>query len=89
MHLVEFLMKNGSIEFVAVMAEKFKCYVEPYLFYELVENMEDMGHPSELTSQRVCETCSGVVQRQGKDQKGETGSEETANQNRWCRQHDG
>ena len=27
-------MKNGSIEFVAVMAEKFRCYVEPYTFYE-------------------------------------------------------
>lgn len=25
--LVEFLMKNGAIEFVAVMIEKFKCYV--------------------------------------------------------------
>lgn len=35
LELVEFLMKNGSIEFVAVMAEKFKCYVEPYGYYEL------------------------------------------------------
>ena len=34
LELVEFLMQNGSIEFVAVMAEKFKCYVEPYAYYE-------------------------------------------------------
>jgi len=46
MQLIEFLMKNGSIEFVAVMAEKFKCYVEPYLFYEFTENFEDVGYPS-------------------------------------------
>jgi hypothetical protein len=29
-------MKNGSIEFVAVMAEKFKAYVKPYTTFELV-----------------------------------------------------
>lgn len=41
LQLIEFLMKNGSIEFVAVMAEKFKCYVEPYVYYEFIENYED------------------------------------------------
>lgn len=51
-------MKNGSIEFVAVMAEKFKCYVEPYLFYELVENLEDVGYPSKINSQRISQESS-------------------------------
>ena len=50
MQLIEFLMKNGSIEFVAVMAEKFKCYVEPYLFYEFTENFEDVGFTGLLKS---------------------------------------
>lgn len=36
-------MKNGSIEFVAVMAEKFKVYVEPYAFYEFNKDYEDLG----------------------------------------------
>ena len=31
-------MKNGSIEFVAVMAKKFKAYIKPYLNYEMVIN---------------------------------------------------
>jgi len=63
MQLIEFLMKNGSIEFVAVMAEKFKCYVEPYVFYEYTENYEDCGYPSELTSPRVRPPNPGSVQR--------------------------
>ena len=36
LELIEFLMKNGSIEFVAVMAEKFKAYVKPFVTYEMV-----------------------------------------------------
>lgn len=31
-------MRNGSIEFVAVMAEKFKIYVNPYVTYEYVDD---------------------------------------------------
>ena len=46
MQLVEFLMKNGSIEFVAVIAEKFKCYIEPYVFYEYSVDYEDHGFAS-------------------------------------------
>ena len=46
-------MKNGSIEFVAVMAEKFKCYVEPYVYYEYNKDYEDYGFSSRLTSQRM------------------------------------
>ena len=56
-------MKNGSIEFVAVMAEKFKCYVEPYVYYEFNKDYEDYGFSSEIISQRVLEADSGVVQR--------------------------
>ena len=63
MQLIEFLMKNGSIEFVAVMAEKFKCYVEPYVFYELTENYEDCGYPGELKSQRIRQENFGSLQR--------------------------
>ncbi len=79
MQLIEFLMKNGSIEFVAVMAEKFKCYVEPYLFYEFTENYEDCGYPSLLTSPRVCPPDSGALQGQGEDQKGAAGGQKVAN----------
>lgn len=43
-------MKNGAIEFVAVMAEKFKCYVEPYIFYEQMKEYEDLGFSGGLTS---------------------------------------
>lgn len=45
-------MKNGSIEFVAVMAEKFKIYVEPYAYYEYHLDYEDLGFASNLISQR-------------------------------------
>ena len=45
-------MKNGSIEFVAVMAEKFKCYVEPYAYYDYQKDYEDLGYSSNLISQR-------------------------------------
>lgn len=48
LQLVEFLMKNGSIEFVAVIAEKFKCYIEPYVFYEFSEDYEDHGFASKI-----------------------------------------
>jgi hypothetical protein len=43
-------MKNGSIEFVAVMAEKFKSYVEPYVYYEYNKDYEDYGFSSQVTS---------------------------------------
>ena len=36
-------MENGAIEFVAVMAEFFRGYVEPYRYYELDQDDEDMG----------------------------------------------
>lgn len=48
LQLVEFLMKNGSIEFVAVIAEKFKCYIEPYVFYEYSVDYEDHGFASKV-----------------------------------------
>ena len=48
MQLIEFLMKNGSIEFVAVIAEKFKCYIEPYVFYEYTVDYEDHGFASNI-----------------------------------------
>ena len=50
--LIEFLMKNGSIEFVAVVAEKFKVYIEPFAYYEFSKDYEDLGFGSELTSSR-------------------------------------
>jgi hypothetical protein len=39
-------MKNGSIEFVAVIAEKFKVYIDPYVFYEYTVDYEDHGFAS-------------------------------------------
>jgi len=46
-------MKNGSIEFVAVMAEKFKSYVEPYVYYEYNKDYEDYGFGSRINSSRM------------------------------------
>ena len=57
MQLVEFLMKNGSIEFVAVMAEKFKCFVEPYVYYEYNKDYEDFGFGIRECSWRILELC--------------------------------
>lgn len=50
-------MKNGSIEFVAVMAEKFKCYVEPYAYYEHTKDYEDLGYSIREISKRILELC--------------------------------
>lgn len=50
-------MKNGSIEFVAVMAEKFKCYVEPYVYYELTQDYEDLGFSIREISKRILDLC--------------------------------
>lgn len=50
-------MKNGSIEFVAVMAEKFKCYVEPYAYYEFTQDYEDLGFSIREISKRILELC--------------------------------
>ena len=47
-------MKNGSIEFVAVMCEKFKTYVQPYVFYEFMNDYDDFGFGGEIRSKREC-----------------------------------
>lgn len=57
LELVEFLMQNGSIEFVAVMAEKFKCYVEPYAYYEHTQDYEDLGFSIREIAKRILELC--------------------------------
>lgn len=53
-------MKNGSIEFVAVVAEKFKNYIEPFAFYEFSKDYEDLGFGSGLTSSRDIKTNNGA-----------------------------
>lgn len=74
LQLVEFLMKNGSIEFVAVIAEKFKCYIEPYVFYEYSVDYEDHGFASNIynnkliSSQRMCTQNSRFIKRKRKTQ---------------------
>jgi hypothetical protein len=50
-------MKNGSIEFVAVIAEKFKCYIEPYAYYELTQDYEDLGFSIRETAKRILDLC--------------------------------
>lgn len=50
-------MKNGSIEFVAVMAEKFKIYVEPYSHYEFTQDYEDLGFSIREISKRILDLC--------------------------------
>ena len=51
-------MKNGSIEFVAVMVEKFKVYVRPYTKYQHVENYEDLGFSIRESSKRIMSMCN-------------------------------
>lgn len=51
-------MKNGSIEFVAVMAEKFKAYVKPFATYEMVIDFQDQGFPIREISKRILELCN-------------------------------
>ena len=46
-------MKNGSIEFVAVVNDKFKKYIQTYVFYEKIKDYEDFGASSELISKRM------------------------------------
>jgi len=75
-------MKNGSIEFVAVMAEKFKCYVEPYVYYEFNKDYEDHGFSSEVISSRVRSKNSGTLQGQRKAQKRKGRCKEAENENR-------
>ena len=57
MELIDFLMKNGSIEFVAVMAEKFKQYVQPFTFYDFQQDYQDLGHTIRETAKRIIELC--------------------------------
>lgn len=66
-------MKNGSIEFVAVMAEKFKCYVEPYIYYEYTENFEDLGYPGYLISARMFPQNFRFMQKQRDFKEGKSG----------------
>lgn len=57
-------MINGAIEFVAVMAESFKCYIEPYLYYESTSGYEDLGYSSCITSKEVRKENIGSMWRQ-------------------------
>jgi len=76
-------MKNGSIEFVAVMAEKFKCYVEPYIYYEFTENYEDLGFPGNLTSPRVLKEDTRSLQRQRVAKEGKGRCQKYKEQDCW------
>lgn len=58
LELIEFLMKNGSIEFVAVMAKKFKAYIKPFVNYEFVVNFQDQGFAIREMSKRIMELCN-------------------------------
>ena len=51
-------MKNGSIEFVAVMAKKFKAYIKPFVNYEFVVNFQDQGFAIREMSKRIMELCN-------------------------------
>lgn len=53
LQLVEFLMKNGSIEFVAVVNTKFKKFIQSYVFYEKMKDSDDHGYSSYIISKRV------------------------------------
>lgn len=45
-------MKNGSLEFVVCIVEKFKGYLIPYTRYEYIEEYEDYGYASKINSKR-------------------------------------
>lgn len=85
-------MKNGSIEFVAVIAEKFKCYIEPYVFYEYSVDYEDHGFaskPPANPSPRVRTQDPGPVQGKGEAQAREKRGQKAPQQDRGRREHDG
>lgn len=39
------------------MAEKFKCYVEPYAYYEFTQDYEDLGFSIWEIAKRILELC--------------------------------
>ena len=43
MHLIEFLLKNGSFQFVLVFVDKFMNLVTPYVDYEYFSDGTDRG----------------------------------------------
>jgi hypothetical protein len=42
-HLIEFLLKNGSFQFVIVFIDKFLHLVKPYVHYSYSEDGTDRG----------------------------------------------
>lgn len=46
LHLIEFLLKNGSFQFVLVFIDKFLSLVKPYCNYEYYSDGTDRGFPS-------------------------------------------
>ena len=57
-------MKNGSIEFVACIAEKFRGYIQPYVAYENNESADAQEHASELNSKGIGQAHYRAVRRQ-------------------------
>jgi hypothetical protein len=45
-HLIEFLLKNGSMQFVLVFIDKFIGLVKPYVHYEYFDDGVDRGYAS-------------------------------------------
>ena len=54
-HLVEFLLKNGSMQFVLVFIDKFINLVKPYQYYEYFEDGVDRGYAVRECSKRIIE----------------------------------
>jgi len=46
MHLIEFMLKNGSFQFVLVFVDKFLNLAQPYVNYEYYSDGTDRGYPS-------------------------------------------
>lgn len=54
-HLIEFLLKNGSFQFVIVFIEKFLHLVKPYCNYTYSEDGTDRGYAIRECSRRILE----------------------------------
>lgn len=57
LQLTEFLMKNGSIEFVSYASERLRLDIEPYVHYEFLKDYDDVCYAIRECAKRIVELC--------------------------------
>jgi len=61
-HLIEFLLKNGSFQFVIVFIDKFLSLVKPYVNYTYSEDGTDRGYAGRNRLTEVRECCKRILE---------------------------